>query len=120
MCVHLSDDELIQFATGRVADPSAEEIEQHLLSCEHCASRIDNLPVGQDAFISAIRHAASESGDTTKTGSARETRRSDMRIMNSMEHFRPLPATKFWVSWGVAAWGLFTGHVKSTWIGRWR
>jgi len=57
---HLSDEDLMAWLAGEVADELLMRIETHLMDCDSCATRIDTLSPGSDSFIDQLRNAADE------------------------------------------------------------
>ena len=53
---HISDDDLELHALGRLAEADAAPVEEHLLVCAECRTRL----AGWDAYIGAIREALGE------------------------------------------------------------
>lgn len=54
---HLTEEAMETYALGRLADPEAELLEEHLLLCNDCQDRLGKL----DEFVSAFRIAAGRS-----------------------------------------------------------
>lgn len=54
LCSHICDHRLDLYALGRLTDPEAAEIEEHLLLCETCRSHLSRI----DRFIAALRYAS--------------------------------------------------------------
>ncbi|HUA57375.1 MAG TPA: hypothetical protein VML19_01385 [Verrucomicrobiae bacterium] len=64
---HLDREEIEQYSLGLLPEVDSAPIEEHLLTCENCRSRVED----SDAFIAAIRAAG--------------------KLMESSEHVRKYP-----------------------------
>ena len=58
LAVHPSDDRLLELVMGRLPHRDGNPVADHLLACEQCAARIDQLDHQNDAFVSGLRRAA--------------------------------------------------------------
>ncbi len=56
---------LLDFAAGKLDEPSSDEISSHLEKCPHCQTTIVNLASDQDTMGAALRKVAASSVDTS-------------------------------------------------------
>ena len=57
---HQGDDQLELYALGRLSEPEQAVIEEHLLICEACRQRLDDV----EAYAKAMRQAIADSAAT--------------------------------------------------------
>jgi WD40 repeat protein len=53
--MHPSDEDLTSYATGRISAADAERLETHLLGCDECGRRLDQINVADDPLLSVLR-----------------------------------------------------------------
>jgi anti-sigma factor RsiW len=70
MCIE--EERLELYVLGRLSEPEAEVLEDHLLLCERCQNRADQLRVNAEAIRTAMsERAATDSGKLTSISGAR-------------------------------------------------
>lgn len=61
---HISDDQLEEYALGRLSEAAMAEVEEHLLVCEACRLRADETQGYVDSMRDALRRLRPEDPDS--------------------------------------------------------